>query len=67
MRKRPLRSPRKILDGFDGQRQHRTLHELASLASEHRLGFGVLLKQATIDPRRQIIAARCHQLKTVLD
>jgi hypothetical protein len=56
-----------IQQSIDGQRRHRALHEVAGLAPERRFGFGVLMKQAAIDQRCQILAVRGGQFKTVLD
>src|SRR6202035_4968522 len=57
----------KIQDRVDGQRQHRTSHEIAALAPEHRFGFRMFAEQAAIDQRRQILAALGGEFETVMD
>jgi hypothetical protein len=56
-----------IQHGVDGQREHRTLDEVAGLAAEHRFGFRVLAEQAAIDQRRRVFATPGDQCKAVLD
>ncbi len=60
-------SPAKSIIASMVERQHRTFYEIASLAPEHRLGFRMFAKKATIDSRRQILAALGGQFEAVLD
>ncbi len=57
----------KIQDRIDGQRQHRTLDEVAAFAAEHRLGLRMLAEQALIHQWRQIPASLRGKFETAFD
>ena len=56
-----------VEDRLDRQREHRSLHELAALRSEHRSRFRVLSEEALVDQRREIRAAQGRAFKAPFD
>jgi hypothetical protein len=56
-----------VEDRLDRQREHRSLHELATLRAKHRPRLRMLLKQTLIDERCKIRAVRGCELKALFD
>jgi hypothetical protein len=56
-----------IQDRINRESEHRSLDEIAAIAPEHGFGFGVVSKKPAINQRRQILATRGGDFKTVKD